>query len=123
MDIQLSESALAFSVAVIVLAFLWALGLLRVLRESERATVRSFGIQLVKGPGLSFCVPLVHQGWCKHAVGDSGVLVGDERAEFQGAKVAVDMSPQHSRAEAVRIAGFDGKGRDTVFLVEPIDEN
>jgi len=123
MDIQLSERALTYAVALILLAVLWALGLVRVLRESERATVRLFGTQLVKGPGLNLCIPMLHQGWRKHAVGDSGVLVGDEQAEFQGAPVAVEVSPEDYRAGPVKIANFVGKGRDTVFLVEPLRED
>jgi hypothetical protein len=122
MDGQISVRAVVYVATATILIGLWALGVLRILSDNQRATVRVFGRLLIKGPGLTFYIPIAYEGWCRHSVGDLGVTTSANRAIFQGVEIPIKVSPQRHVAGTIKIVGFIGKGPNSEFLVEPQGE-
>lgn len=105
---------------VLVLVGVLVASVLRVIPDSQRVSTRLFGHQWVtKGPGFVVRIPVVHQEWRIHRIGDQGVMVTAQQAEFQRIVVAVDThrSPQNA-GQAVRVVAFAGLGRKSHFVVE-----
>mgnify|MGYP001119357855 CR=1 FL=1 len=91
------------------LLFFLATFLTRRLREDERATTRLFGKRLaVKGPGLVLRIPLLHQAWRKHRIGDTGVMHDSGKALFRGALVDAVIEGSFRTGEPVTLLRFHG---------------
>ena len=91
------------------LLFFLAVFLIRVLREDQRATTRLFGKRLVvKGPGFVLRVPLLHQDWRKHRVGDRGVMHESGKVQFRGALVDAVIEGSLRAGDPVTLLRFHG---------------
>ena len=86
-----------------------AVFLIRVLREDRRATTRLFGKRMVvKGSGLVVRTPLVHQDWCKHRIGDQGMMHDSGKALFRGALVDAVIEGSFRAGDPVTLLRFHG---------------
>jgi hypothetical protein len=91
------------------LLFFLAVFLTRVLREDQRATTRLFGKRLVvKGPGLVLRIPLLHQAWRKHRIGDTGVMHDSGKVQFHGALVEAVVEGSSRAGDPVMLLRFHG---------------
>ena len=87
-----------------------ALFFARIVRDDERVTTQLLGrFQQCRGPGLVFKVPLLHQDWRKHRVGDRGVMRTANKAQFNGALVEVVAEGFLHAGAQVELKRFDGK--------------
>lgn len=86
-----------------------AVFLVRVLREDQRATTRLFGKRLVmKGPGLVLRIPLLHQDWRKHRIGDQGVMHDSGKVQLRGALVDAVIEGSFRAGDPVTLLRFHG---------------
>ena len=105
MSDELSESL----IPLLFLRFFVAVLLIRVLRDDQRATTRRFGKRpVVKGPGLVLRVPLLHQDWRKHRVGDRGVMHDSGKVLFRGALVDAAIEGSFRAGDPVTLLRFRG---------------
>ena len=91
------------------LLFFLAVFLIRVIREDQRATTRLFGKRLVvKGPGRVLRIPLLHQDWRKHRIGNRGVMHDSGKVLFRGALVDAVIEGSFRAGDPVTLLRFRG---------------
>jgi hypothetical protein len=105
----LSDELWESLIPLVFLLFFLAVFLIRVLRDDQRATARLFGKRpVVKGPGLVLRVPLLHQDWRKHRVGDRGVMHDSGKVLFRGALVDAVIEGSFRAGDPVTLLRFRG---------------
>ena len=96
-------------IPLVFLLFFLAVFIIRVLREDQRATTRLFGNRLVvKGPCLALRIPLLHQAWRKHRIGDRGVMHDSGKVLFRGALLDAVIEGSCRAGDPVALLRFHG---------------
>ena len=119
MDESFSQEVPNAVIAAIGLGILWAIGLLRILSESQRVTTCVSGRITLKGPGLVLRFPIYHKEWRLHSVGDLGYVIDEGCGTFQNIRVPITVSTPLHGAGTVKVVQFQGAGENSVFMVEP----